>query len=228
MRVDRDQYFAGIPAIEIRDMCRRIGPGGLVAVEFVQDRLRLNPGQADVVLKLLIAEGFMATDLIADQTHYRLTLKGSALALATAAKPLRRKSAEAILKRLLDRVEVVRLDPAYLFRVRKIVLFGSMTTDAERVNDVDVGIAYARKEPDVDRHMELGRQSAKAAAAAGRHFGTYADWLDWPIQKVLLFLKSRSSGLSLHPLDDWVLSQPGVTTIYEHDDALGQQRLFDR
>ena len=43
-----------------------------------------------------------------------------------------------------------------------------------------------------------------AARAKGRSFGSYFNELDWPEHEVMLHLKARTRGLSIHPLTDFV------------------------
>lgn len=226
MRIEPDQTFAGVPAMRVRDMFRTLGHSCSFTAEYVQSHFEIPSEQAIDLVAELERHGFIEPQDDGSE-YWQPTLKGSALALATAAKPIRRTSAERILGEFLERVEVVRLDPQYLLRVERIELFGSMAAGNDPVNDIDLGIAYTRKEPDDTRYAELAEECRRAALARGRSFPLYADWLSWPKTQVLLFLKSRSRALSLHPLDDWVLEQPGRRTIYvAHDDAAGQQLLF--
>lgn len=227
MRIESDQTFADVPAMRVRDLIRNVGPNGLFGVEFAESVLGTSEKQSKILIDELERRGFIERDCSTSE-WWRTTLKGSALALATAAKPIRRHSAEDILKRFLKRVLLVRDNAHYLLRVEQVVLFGSMVTESQTVNDIDLGISLQRKEPDDDIYKERADQLRRAAAASGRRFPRDADWFAWPATHVKLFLKSRSRALSIHPLDDWVRNQPGCHTIYvHHDDALGQQLLFD-
>ncbi|MEX0937354.1 MAG: hypothetical protein WDZ59_05800 [Pirellulales bacterium] len=223
MRIEPEQTIAGFPAIRVRELMRKLGHDGMGS-EFVEHCLGATPGQSEAVLNELEQLGFL------ERTHewWSATLKGRALALATAAKPIRRSSAEKILERFLERVEKIRLDPVFLLRVERVDLFGSMTTEQLMVNDVDLGVSLQRKEQDAERYEELANKLRRSAAAKGRSFPRDADWFSWPTTHVMLFLKSRSRALSIHPLDDWVLDQPGRRTIYlHHYDAPGQNVMFD-
>jgi predicted nucleotidyltransferase len=66
-------------------------------------------------------------------------MKGSALAMATAAPPLRRETAERLITQLVERARAVNKDDRWAYRVGRLVVFGSYVRGAERPNDVDVG-----------------------------------------------------------------------------------------
>lgn len=212
--------------MRVRDMIRRLGPNCLLTPTYVERYLDIEPDHSAELIAELEQQGFIQK-WSEDKDYWQPTLKGSALALATAAKPIKRKSAERILKEFFERVEVVQRDPHYLLRVERIDLFGSMTTAQDTVNDIDLGILCKRKEENDDLYEDLANESRRLAQERGRRFAGHADWLMWPTTNVLLFLRSRSRALSLHPLDEWVLQQPGRRTIYiARDDGPGQQLLF--
>jgi hypothetical protein len=227
VRIERDQTFADIPAGRVTDMMRGLRSGELLGVEYVQQYLGVLPRQAKTLIAELERQGFIEPESPGSK-WWGATLKGSALALATAAKPIRRRSAEAILERFLERVHTVRIDPTFLWRVERVDLFGSLAAARETVNDIDLGIELRRKEEDIDPYHKLANELRRSTAARGRQFKGDADWISWPSTHVMLFLKSRSRALSLHPLDDWVIAQAGRQTIYlHHNDALGQTLLFE-
>ena len=223
MRIEPSQEFAGVPAIKIRKLLRKVGTAGLIGPEFVSAVLEVSAEQAAAVIAVLERDEFIERDE-RGPAWWSTTVKGNAMALATAAKPLRRRSAEEILRRFLERVESVRRDPTYLYAVERVVLFGSLAADKPIVNDIDLGIALRRKEGDEERFKA---EAKKLRRASGRRFSCYEDWLCWPSTHVMRFLKSRSRATSLHPLDDWVLEQTNARTLYfYHDDAPGQRLLF--
>jgi hypothetical protein len=73
------------------------------------------------------------------------SLQGSALAQATAAKPLTQAAAERLATEVLERVDEVNRESKYAYRVDKVLifdsyLFGSCLSQQARPNDVDVAV----------------------------------------------------------------------------------------
>lgn len=58
------------------------------------------------------------------------TIKANAPANASAARPVKRATADKALAQFMERVKQVNHDPCFLYRVVKVVLFGSYLTDA--------------------------------------------------------------------------------------------------
>ncbi len=63
---------------------------------------------------------------------------------ATAAKPIRRTTADRLLSDLLERIEKLNGDDRFLGRVRKAVVFGSYIGDADHIGDIDVAVEILR------------------------------------------------------------------------------------
>lgn len=85
---------------------------------------------------------------------------------------------------------------------RRVQGFGSFLTDVPRLGDVDVAVQLDTKLPNDGHRVERYRAHCRQAALDGRRFPSYRDRLGWPEREVLLHLKSRSRGLSLHRMSD--------------------------
>ncbi len=133
-----------------------------------------------------------------DVEFFASLLKGRALANASAARPLLRKTAERLLVQFLNAVQCVNGTQEYVYRVEHVVLFGSMLSDIDRLGDVDVAVQLQPKVDKDDAFQEWSMARRRAAEAKGRNFRGVFDWAIWPTQEVFLQLKARSSGLSLH------------------------------
>src|SRR5713226_9659933 len=134
MRITAEQKIAGYPAVQIRQLmretvCRSITP------RYVREILQCSDSAAQHVLNQLQTEGF--ADSVND--HLEPSTKGSALAMATAAPPLRRDTADRLLTQLVERARTINKDDRWAYRVGMLVVFGSYVRGAERPNDVDVG-----------------------------------------------------------------------------------------
>src|SRR5207248_2289196 len=101
---------------------------------------------------------------------WRNTMAGNALANATAAPPLSRTDADRLLKEFLIRVGIVNNDPSWLYRVGKVVIFGSYLKSQEWVGDIDLAIRLDRRREFAELWPETLLAKADAAARRGRHF----------------------------------------------------------
>lgn len=156
MNIDPSEQLAGLPILEIRRLLRRLKQfhgilylsyGGYVRL--VQEILDISPYQARQVGKALKQERYVERYRGLDnKTYWTTSLKGSALALASAARPLRRATAEKKLAEFLDRVRHVRDSPEFLYKVKKVVVFGSYLTSKERISDIDLGLSLSSKVQD--------------------------------------------------------------------------------
>src|SRR5207302_2710791 len=106
-----------------------IQPGSAV------ETLGLTMREPEQFLRELEQEGLISTE-----TGYgESTVKGSAFAMATAARPLHKTTAERLVKELVERAKIVNLDRRLAYRVEELILFGSVMRGADRPNDVDIG-----------------------------------------------------------------------------------------
>ena len=202
MRITSDQLIAGFPALEVREFVRRYRLAEFSA-ETAQHYLAVSPRVAAAYIKKLVNLGFIVETGKSDKCRvFQLTSSGHALANATAAKPIYRRTADRALRQFLERLRLVNDAGEYAYRVDQAVLFGSMLTDIDRLGDVDVAIRLEPKLSDEHAQEELCKARRKFAEARGRTFYGVFDWAMWPTREVLLQLKGRSGILSLHDLSE--------------------------
>ena len=111
---------------------------------------------------------------------------------------------------MVERAKFSNADDDWEYRVAMLVVFGSFVAGAERPNDVDVACSLKPRwqRAAQDRAEELRR------AVCGRRFRNTWECVAWPKLEVLRFLKSRSRGLSVQELDDWILKQENHSIVY--------------
>jgi predicted nucleotidyltransferase len=198
MKIRKTDGICGYPAVTLRDALKQ-----LVLIEWTTDRLGLLLGideaRSDQLCRALLAEGYIDPSPI--DGHYRLTSQGYRLAHATAAPPIRRKTAERVLEEFLARVEAVNRDPELLYSIGEVWVFGSYLGEGDELGDVDVAVTFVRRIPDRSRFEELCRQRVARAKEAGRTFPTLLDELYWARHEVELLLKNRKRSIGLHDLD---------------------------
>jgi predicted nucleotidyltransferase len=117
---------------------------------------------------------------------------GSALSIALFSAPVYRRTAEKKLSEFMNRVHQVNMDSRFLYRVRKVVVFGSFLTGAPSVGDLDLAVELGQKEPDGKKHAEMVLARANEAARNGSRFHSFVEKICFAAEEVRLFLKSRS------------------------------------
>lgn len=200
MHIVCGELIAGHPAIEVRHFFRRYRLTDFY-IEAAEDALVLSPRTSTIFMNKLKDLGFvdeLGRDKWNGRRAFRLTIKGQALANASAARPLHRKTAERLLGQFLERVQRVNSTSEYVYRVEHVVLFGSMLTDIDRLGDIDVAVQLQPKVDEGGAFQEWSMVRRRAAEEKGRNFRGVFDWAMWPSREVFLQLKARSSGLSLH------------------------------
>ena len=133
MRITLSQKIAGYPAGQIPQLMRET-VGRTITLRYVREILRCSDSAAIAVLNHLQEEGFVESV----QGHLEPSMKGSALAMATAASPLRRKTAERLIADVTERARSINRDDKWAYRIGRLVVFGGFLRGAERPNDVDI------------------------------------------------------------------------------------------
>jgi len=206
MRIRARDTFAGYPIMKVRELLRKWGNG--TRVEFVARVMRVSKAKAQCLVDELLASGFIEEARDADgDCGFNATVKGAALAQATASKPLLRSTVEVKLKELVERMVQLNGSHEHLVGVEAAYVYGSYLSDAPTLGDLDVSVTFFRKERAAgERYTELALADARGS---GRRFSNFLEKLVWPERKALLFLKQRSRVFSLHT-DEPLLEDPTV------------------
>jgi len=218
MRIQPDALIAGFPANRIRELLRQ--SDDFLSCRHATKILGLDADKASYLLDRLDQEGFIErnTDVPASETeHYwKRTLKGNALSKALFSKPVSRRIAEKRLSEFMNRVHQVNADGRFLYRVRKVILFGSFLTDALFVGDLDLAVELDRKEPDGEKHVQMALARAREVAEKGRRFSNFVEMICFAEQEVKLFLKARSRIIQMTDSRDGILKMTEYRVIYEY------------
>ena len=188
--------------------------GGAIGLELVAKALSVSLPEAEERVRLLLEEGYLEPCPDEGQ-RYQITRKGSALAMATAARPVKRATAERILQEFLSRVHEVNNDDRFVYKVTKVIVFGSFLGSTPTLGDLDLAIELQPGHENHERQRELEQTRIRAARAKGRRFANFVDELYWPRQEVRLFLKGRSRTISLHFTSDGILKSARHEVLYE-------------
>lgn len=200
MIITSDQKIAGVPAVKLRNFFRRYRELEIHA-ETVIDYFHFSALAAQSLIDALIQHGFLEIEVNKTFPHlgsyYGVTRKGSSLANASAAKPLLRSTAERLLTEILDRIQVVNVRSEFVFRVRYVLLFGSMLTNAPRVGDIDLVMELERKEQAAISPFERPHR-ARLKGALKCQFPLFQFEPPWGRPEISLYLHNRSRAYSIH------------------------------
>ena len=117
MRITTDQSIAGYPALQVREFVRKYRFTNFSA-RAAEAALMLSTEAAANFLSKLADLGYIGKSREQNGNQlFQLTSSGQALANASAAKPIHRKTAARVLAQFLERVHKVNASPEYLFRV---------------------------------------------------------------------------------------------------------------
>jgi predicted nucleotidyltransferase len=217
MRIDLSERIAGQPATTIRNFLKRSHGDGW-DLPYATKRLRTDEVSARKVVAELAARGYVESVSPSDDgERWKNTTRGNAFAGATAAKPLLRASADKRLKEFIERVEEVRTNPHYLYKVRRVILFGSYLTSKDRINDIDLCVSLVVKEKDKEKQDRLREQRIEEALRQGKSFKTFVDRITWPQVVVLKFIKAKSRSISLHTESDMAIAAGKSKVLYQDD-----------
>jgi DNA-binding Lrp family transcriptional regulator len=215
MQIRPDDLVAGFPAKQVRKLLRQSDL--FLSVDDVTKVLGLSGKSALQLLKTLEQQGFIKKNTSAPdpKKNWKHTIKGGALSKALFSAPVSRQNAERALCEFMVRVGEVNEAGRFLFRVRKVVLFGSFLAESSTIGDLDIAIDLVPKEPDSRKHSELLLAYADAAAVCGKRFGNFVQRLDFAAHEVRSYLKARSRIIQLTDCDDGVLKIAEHRIIYE-------------
>ena len=207
MWIESSEQIEGIPLVRIRSMFRSAGLRSTLTLDFVGQQLELTKQHAQRLVTGLRTAGFIEpvrrrAGFPSGGRQWSLTDEGVRLRCATAAKPLHRATAECLLVKLLERIELLNADDRFLARVSRAIVFGSYLQSTERLGDVDVAIELVPRCGDVHRLRAANDERVLEEQASGRRFSNLVDQLFWWQREAMLFLRNRKRGLSLQPYGD--------------------------
>lgn len=237
MNIDPSNTIAEIPIVKVRSFLRR-WTNDAWTPRWMARALDISHDEAVAVIEELEAEGFLErksesqwhaehvavqgseTPLerwdVSAAPAWSTTIKGNALAMASAARPVMRATAERALAEFLKRVKEVKESDVYLYEVKRVILFGSMLDqDRPRVNDIDLVVELVHKVRDRQAASRMDQDYAVARQREGRSFGTYVDYMFAAKTDTLKFLRKRSRLLNFHRTEDEVWQDSPHRVIYE-------------
>jgi predicted nucleotidyltransferase len=152
------------------------------------------------LVSTLVRAGYLKESKIRHE-GWTTTTKGQRLAIANAAPQIYRSTATKLLNGLVTRMKTLETHRKFIYRVSEAFVFGSYTTNAERLSDVDVAFRLRGLAATNEEQFELSQARVRDVDAY-RTFRNFSGRLSWPYYEVLRFLRNRSGYVELHNLDD--------------------------
>lgn len=216
MRIISKETICGIEIIAIRNFLRKSGRLQMWRAEYLSSSLKLSPEQVNELLFELENRGFIEKDKTDyGEQYWHNTVSGNALGGASATKPYKRTTAEKALAEFMERVGEINSNPYYLYKVTKVILFGSYLSNALEVSDVDIALEITSKEEDEERRGEQLQQRREALEKKGKRFNNIVEWAGAAEIEVWDFLKSRSRVISMHIATDELLELVGGNIVFD-------------
>jgi len=216
MQININDEMFGLPVMKLREFFRRYTNNW--DIENIMYFFDFDREKANTLMIQLEEEGYIEKgNKFRDEQLWRNSIKGNALALASAAKPILRITAERKINEFLVRVKEVNKNEYYLYKIKKVVLFGSYLSEAEKLGDIDLAIEIVPKETEPNKFQKLAHARSREAKHNGRHFSNYVEEVYWPQSEVLKFLKSRSRSISIHFVDEPVIKNSKHKVIFEEE-----------
>lgn len=216
MRINSNDTICGINIISVRKFLRSNSRLQYWHAEYLSSSLKLDEKQTGELLVELEKRGYIEKDEFHyGEQYWRNTINGNALGGASAAKPYKRKTAKKALDEFMDRVRDVNSNPYYLYKVTKVILFGSFITDAQEMSDVDIALEIYSKENDTELRGQQLQQRREELERKGKRFNNISEWAGAAELEVWSFLKSRSRVISLHPATEELLDLVDGKVIFD-------------
>lgn len=216
MRINPKDTISDVNIVKIRDFMRRSAQSIMWSADYASLLLHLSKEQISSLLAELEDKGYIEKHEIHDgEQYWHNTVQGNSLGNASAARPYKRKTAEKALGEFLERAHLVNSNPYYLYKVTKVILFGSYLTDVSEVSDVDVALEIIPKEEDAElRGLQLTNRTEELERS-GKHFNSIIDRVLAAYIEVWSFLKSRSPVISMHAATEDLFELAGGKVIFD-------------
>lgn len=216
MRISRNQKINNIPILKVRDFFKSLQRyrTDTFTLDKVCNYFEINDIEANSLLRELTEQGFIEKN---SPNCYKSTLKGAALRNARCVPPINREKADTIFNDFMLRVKEINSNDYYLYRVSKILLFGSyIQEDAVDFDDIDIAFDLERKTEDAGEFEKLNSEFIDKAINAGKYFSSIIEELFYSETVVISKLKNRNRYISLHKDDD-ILEVTVTKQIYPVD-----------
>ena len=225
MNINPKETMFGLPVLKVREVLRHAikerlwGDSRKKVIGKVALILKEPTVVAQELVRQLLNENYIVweKEKFPDGIQYELIAseKGRRFGIAKATAPLTRTKANELLQSLIERAKSINENPEFVFFVQRIEVFGSYLTDKEFLGDLDVGVKLDRRYTG-RLFTQHNQQRIEMAKSGGRSFNNSTDQLNWPYLEVILMLKARKRGLSVHDInEDEVFNVTETKVVYQ-------------
>lgn len=223
MRISKEEQIAGVPALDIRRVFRRMGTDLFLDINHVREVVGANLDIKENELNSLVDQLIEAGYIYLNREYYRLSDKAFRVAAASTGNPIPRAKADALVQELIERAKLVN-DSDTWDRIERIEMFGSMLDlSHQTVNDIDLIVTLS------DRYRLDASQDGLNALAHYIWLRTGSGGQDvsrlmlFPSEEVFKRLKNRKRAYHLldHRNHDAMRSLTTCTVVFEdHADPI--------
>jgi hypothetical protein len=225
MRLDPKEKLYGQHVLKIREVVRHAmqekffeRTNALIITEISKILLQ-SIAVSKQVMEQLIKDEYLTLNKAtsANVLHYELvaTEKGRRFGIATANPAITRLKANELLSDLIERAKAINEKEDLVYIVERIKVFGSYLSGKELLGDLDVAVKLTRRYHGAD-FTNKNEERIMIASQNGRRFANFIDQISWPHTEVMLLLKTKKKGLSLHNEDeDEILTITENKLVYE-------------
>lgn len=229
MRINPKEKLFDQPVLKVREILRQamaerlFGRTKIILIKQVSNILQQPTPIARKVIEQLIQNEYIIIKKIkyVDVYQYEIseTEKGRRFGIASADPAIPRQKADQLLNELITKAREINLNDELLYLVERIKVFGSYLSSKNMLGDVDVAVKLKRKK----EGAEFDKASIKRIEIAlenGRRFSNVINQIYWPHTEVMMLLKTRKKGLSLHDEDrDAIVNKTRTQIVYEFKES---------
>lgn len=178
MRIKSNETIGKYSVITIRKFLKHLKNNFCSENEitnFIAYVLKINKITAEEIFEILKNEKLIEIIKDRDIFFWTTTIKGNSLSMASAAKPILRKTAEKIIKNFLERVHHINEDNYYLYKIKKVIVFWSYLSSQEKLGDIDIAIKLIPIESNEKKQSILVQKRAKETIEKGRNFSSFIE-----------------------------------------------------
>ncbi len=232
MRINPKEKLYNQPILKIREVLRQAMQGRFfentraLIVEEISGILQQSTAVSEEIVEQLIKDQYLILKEITveDTLHYELvaTDKGRRFGIASANTSITRQKADELLNDLIERAKTINAVGDLVYVVERIKVFGSYLSNKELLGDLDVAVKLTRKYEGID-FTNRNQKRIITASQNGRKFSSFMDQISFPHTEVMLMLKTKKKGLSLHDEDtDEIIKITETKLVYEYIKPTGE------
>lgn len=196
MRIDPQSELAGYAAIRIRNLLLRHATN--LTVSSVSKFMDITQAEAYTLLEALVQKGLIEVKSTEPNPSWCCTDSGVQLAFTSAARPIKRATAERLVNGLLDRANVINADDGLPYIIERMAVFGSFLTDKEKIGDVDIAVQLKRRFDDDALFKKMVDQRIEQAYERGWSPRTKFELAGFAQLEIYRKLKGPVNWISLH------------------------------